>query len=494
MGVLVDDLLLLARLDEGRPLERRPPEHDDPGRGAGGRRPRGGAGPPDRAGDGGPGRACEGDDVRLRQVVSNLLSNARSHTPRGAPVTVRVLARERRGGDRGGRLGPRDWRRSTRSGSSSASSAPTPRGRAPAAAAAWACRSSRPSPRRTAGAPRWSRPPGGGPPSACSCRSHPTHRRVPRPPEVARRSSRACQPPPLRSPPPGTRPVARGHGPVRATRAPDRGARPGRPADRGHRRPGLQRGGRPRAERAPPARLPERARFPFAARITIADNASTDGTWDDRPPAARRARRACEAVRLEAKGRGRALRAAWEASDAAVLAYMDVDLSTDLAGLLPLVAPLVSGHSDVAIGTPARPRLAGGARPQARVHLAGLQRAAARDPAHPLQRRAVRLQGDPRRRRARGAAADAGRRLVLRHRDAGARRARGHADPRGPGGLGRRPRQPGQHRRDRPRRPARHRPRAPRPLPRHPAARGSRRCGGARAVPTGWCARSSASA
>ena len=34
-----------------------------------------------------------------------------------------------------------------------------------------------------------------------------------------------------------------------------------------------------------------------------------------------------------------------------MLAYMDVDLSTDLAGLLPLVAPLISGHSDVAIGT-----------------------------------------------------------------------------------------------------------------------------------------------
>jgi putative flippase GtrA len=41
----------------------------------------------------------------------------------------------------------------------------------------------------------------------------------------------------------------------------------------------------------------------------------------------------------------------WLASDAAVLAYTDVDLSTDLAGLLPLVAPLVSGHSDLSIGT-----------------------------------------------------------------------------------------------------------------------------------------------
>src|SRR6201999_725933 len=63
-------------------------------------------------------------------------------------------------------------------------------------------------------------------------------------------------------------------------------------------------------------------------------------------------------LRLEEKGRGRALRAAWSASPARVLAYMDVDLSTDLRALLPLVAPLLSGHSDLAIGT----RLANGAR------------------------------------------------------------------------------------------------------------------------------------
>ena len=63
-------------------------------------------------------------------------------------------------------------------------------------------------------------------------------------------------------------------------------------------------------------------------------------------------------VRLEQKGRGRALNAVWSTSDAPVLAYMDVDLSTDLAALAPLVAPLISGHSDLAIGT----RLARGSR------------------------------------------------------------------------------------------------------------------------------------
>jgi glycosyltransferase involved in cell wall biosynthesis len=99
------------------------------------------------------------------------------------------------------------------------------------------------------------------------------------------------------------------------------------------------------------------AQFPYPFRITIADNASTDAT----PRIA--ARLAAElpgvaALRLTEKGRGRALRAAWSASDAEVLAYCDVDLSTDLAALLPLVAPLISGHSDLAIGT----RLGRGAR------------------------------------------------------------------------------------------------------------------------------------
>ena len=90
--------------------------------------------------------------------------------------------------------------------------------------------------------------------------------------------------------------------------------------------------------------------FPYPFRITIADNASTDATGDiaDRLAASL----TNVAVRhLPEKGRGRALRQAWSESDAQVLAYCDVDLSTDLAALLPLVAPLISGHSDLAIGT-----------------------------------------------------------------------------------------------------------------------------------------------
>jgi glycosyltransferase involved in cell wall biosynthesis len=99
------------------------------------------------------------------------------------------------------------------------------------------------------------------------------------------------------------------------------------------------------------------AEFPFPYRVTIADNASTDRTC---AIAVRLAREitAVRAVRLEQKGRGRALRSVWGRSDADILCYMDVDLSTDLRGLLPLVAPLVSGHSDLAVGS----RLAPGAR------------------------------------------------------------------------------------------------------------------------------------
>jgi len=97
--------------------------------------------------------------------------------------------------------------------------------------------------------------------------------------------------------------------------------------------------------------------FPFSARITIADNGSADDTWRiAQALAAELPDVSC--VRLDLPGRGRALHAVWSESDASVLAYMDVDLSTDLAALLPLVAPLLSGHSDLAIGS----RLTRGAR------------------------------------------------------------------------------------------------------------------------------------
>ena len=92
------------------------------------------------------------------------------------------------------------------------------------------------------------------------------------------------------------------------------------------------------------------AAMPWSFRVTIADNASTDGT----AVVARRLAHRFPSVRvvhLAEKGRGRALKRVWSDSDAEVLVYMDVDLSTDLNALLPLVAPIVSGHSDLAIGT-----------------------------------------------------------------------------------------------------------------------------------------------
>jgi len=90
--------------------------------------------------------------------------------------------------------------------------------------------------------------------------------------------------------------------------------------------------------------------FPYSFVITIADNASTDATF---AIAQRLAAELPEvqSVHLDLKGRGRALRFAWGKSSADVVAYMDVDLSTSLDAFLPLVAPLLTGHSDLAIGS-----------------------------------------------------------------------------------------------------------------------------------------------
>jgi glycosyltransferase involved in cell wall biosynthesis len=99
------------------------------------------------------------------------------------------------------------------------------------------------------------------------------------------------------------------------------------------------------------------AEMPFEWRIVIADNASTDATLAIARALALELSRVT-VLHLDRKGRGRALREAWSASNADVLCYMDVDLSTDLRALLPLVAALLSGHSEVAIGT----RLAPGSR------------------------------------------------------------------------------------------------------------------------------------
>lgn len=93
-------------------------------------------------------------------------------------------------------------------------------------------------------------------------------------------------------------------------------------------------------------------------RIVVADNASRDRTLDIAKALAERYPGQVDYVHLEQKGRGRALRKAWTESDADVVSYMDVDLSTDLSAFRPLIDSLLTGEYDVAIGS----RLAKGAQ------------------------------------------------------------------------------------------------------------------------------------
>lgn len=94
----------------------------------------------------------------------------------------------------------------------------------------------------------------------------------------------------------------------------------------------------------------QESKFPHSWRITIADNASTDSTL----AVAHRLQDIYSdvaVVHLPQKGRGRALRKAWLESDAAALCYMDVDLSTHLDALLPLVRAVLLTGNHVATGS-----------------------------------------------------------------------------------------------------------------------------------------------
>jgi glycosyltransferase involved in cell wall biosynthesis len=93
-------------------------------------------------------------------------------------------------------------------------------------------------------------------------------------------------------------------------------------------------------------------------RIVVADNGSTDGTLDIAKAAADAHPDQVSYVHLDVRGRGRALRKAWLESEADVVSYMDVDLSTDLSAFPTMVNGIINDGYHVAFGS----RLAKGAR------------------------------------------------------------------------------------------------------------------------------------
>ena len=98
--------------------------------------------------------------------------------------------------------------------------------------------------------------------------------------------------------------------------------------------------------------------FPYSWRIVIADNASVDRTPEVGRRLADEYGDQVEYVRIEAKGRGRALKRTWLESPMEVVSYMDVDLSTDLDAFPTLIGAIAEEGYDVAIGS----RLAHGSR------------------------------------------------------------------------------------------------------------------------------------
>jgi glycosyltransferase involved in cell wall biosynthesis len=93
-----------------------------------------------------------------------------------------------------------------------------------------------------------------------------------------------------------------------------------------------------------------RESFPYPAQVIIADNGSKDGTGDIARELARR-HEDVKVISLQERGRGRALRAAWTGCDADIVAYMDVDLSTELAALETLCRGIHEEGYDLATGS-----------------------------------------------------------------------------------------------------------------------------------------------
>ncbi len=110
-------------------------------------------------------------------------------------------------------------------------------------------------------------------------------------------------------------------------------------------------------ERALPRTIPKlctflsEPAFPHSWRIVIADNASVDGTPEVGRRLADEYGDQVEYVRIEAKGRGRALKRTWLESPMEIVSYMDVDLSTDLEAFPALIGAIAEEGFDVAIGS-----------------------------------------------------------------------------------------------------------------------------------------------
>ena len=95
---------------------------------------------------------------------------------------------------------------------------------------------------------------------------------------------------------------------------------------------------------------------PFSWNIVIADNASTDASWQIAMSLCDWCPDQVRALHLARKGRGYALKQAWLSSRAAVVAYMDVDLSTDIGSTGSLILPLLQGGADIAFGSRLMPQ------------------------------------------------------------------------------------------------------------------------------------------
>ena len=368
MGALVEDLLALARLDEEREPTREPVDIAQLATNA--VEDARAQSPDRRIGLSAPASAVvSGDPHQLHQVLTNLIRNALVHTPPGSPIEVSVelqqssvTVRVRDHGPglpvgAGEQLFERFWRARGGPRARQGGGRSRPRDRARHRGRARRADLGRTGPWRRGGvhglaSGRTDRPASAGARLSGADSANSQLRRIER--------RHGC---PMLSPMTDNRSI------TNATITTD----PGEPAMHDSRPAATAATRHPAVEIVIPVYNEERVlaasiatirahmleHYSFSFAIVIADNASTDGTLAVARDLARRLPQV-RVLHLDAKGRGRALRAAWSASGADVLAYMDVDLSTDLEALGGLLEPLLERRADIAIGS----RLAPGASVQ----------------------------------------------------------------------------------------------------------------------------------